>query len=206
MNKSKFSLYILLAVLSFSLLTITVMADSVGNGTLTAYSDSGYTSILPNDSSAGGTAMSVYDGQTIYLQISGITEFTSGTQIYVRVKWGADGGHIATLGPFTVHTLTSGNGTDKLGVGDDSEPIAWTVGVFDDATVEIPYCNTMPVDYGTTFTGKNKDNVMAKNAFGTTPPQGHLHVIPELPIIGTAGASIAMFAGLAIKMKRKPQK
>jgi hypothetical protein len=30
-------------------------------------------------------------------------------------------------------------------------------------------------------------------------------VVPEIPIIGTAGASIAMFAGLAIKMKRKPQ-
>jgi len=32
------------------------------------------------------------------------------------------------------------------------------------------------------------------------------NVVPEIPVIGTAGASIAMFAGLAIKMKRKPQK
>ncbi|MCJ7762138.1 hypothetical protein MUP38_01630 [Candidatus Bathyarchaeota archaeon] len=30
-------------------------------------------------------------------------------------------------------------------------------------------------------------------------------VVPETPLIGTAGASIAMFAGLAVKMKRKPQ-
>jgi len=30
------------------------------------------------------------------------------------------------------------------------------------------------------------------------------NVIPELPLIGTAGASIAMIAGLAYKMKRKP--
>jgi len=30
-------------------------------------------------------------------------------------------------------------------------------------------------------------------------------VVPEIPLIGTAGASIAMFAGLAAKMKRKPQ-
>ena len=30
-------------------------------------------------------------------------------------------------------------------------------------------------------------------------------VVPEIPLIGTAGASIAMFAGLAVKMKRKPQ-
>jgi hypothetical protein len=30
-------------------------------------------------------------------------------------------------------------------------------------------------------------------------------VVPEIPLIGTAGASIAMFAGLAIKMKRKPK-
>jgi hypothetical protein len=30
-------------------------------------------------------------------------------------------------------------------------------------------------------------------------------VIPEIPIIGTAGASMAMFAGLAVKMRRKPK-
>ena len=33
-----------------------------------------------------------------------------------------------------------------------------------------------------------------------------LFVVPEIPLIGTAGASLAMFAGLAIKMKRKPSK
>jgi hypothetical protein len=32
------------------------------------------------------------------------------------------------------------------------------------------------------------------------------NVIPEVPIIGTAGASIAMVLGLAYKMKRKPLK
>jgi hypothetical protein len=32
------------------------------------------------------------------------------------------------------------------------------------------------------------------------------NVIPELPLIGTLGASIAMLAGFTYKMKRKPQK
>lgn len=32
------------------------------------------------------------------------------------------------------------------------------------------------------------------------------NVVPEVPLIGTAGASIAMLAGLTYKMKRKPQK
>jgi hypothetical protein len=32
------------------------------------------------------------------------------------------------------------------------------------------------------------------------------NVIPEIPVIGTAGASIAMVLGLAFKMKRKPHK
>jgi hypothetical protein len=32
------------------------------------------------------------------------------------------------------------------------------------------------------------------------------NVIPEIPIIGTVGASIAMLAGFTYKMKRKPQK
>lgn len=30
-------------------------------------------------------------------------------------------------------------------------------------------------------------------------------VVPEIPIVGTAGAALAMFAGLAIKMKSKPK-
>ncbi len=30
-------------------------------------------------------------------------------------------------------------------------------------------------------------------------------VVPEIPVIGTAGAAVAMFAGLAVKMRRKPQ-
>jgi hypothetical protein len=32
------------------------------------------------------------------------------------------------------------------------------------------------------------------------------NVIPEIPIIGTAGAGIAMVAGFTYKIKRKPQK
>lgn len=32
------------------------------------------------------------------------------------------------------------------------------------------------------------------------------NVIPEVPLIGTAGASIAMIAGFTYRMKRKPQK
>lgn len=32
------------------------------------------------------------------------------------------------------------------------------------------------------------------------------NVIPEIPIIGTAGAGLAMFAGFTYKIKRKPQK
>ena len=32
------------------------------------------------------------------------------------------------------------------------------------------------------------------------------NVIPEIPLIGTAGAATAMFAGLAYKLKKKPQK
>lgn len=32
------------------------------------------------------------------------------------------------------------------------------------------------------------------------------NVIPEVPLIGTAGASVAMFLGLTYKLKKKPQK
>jgi hypothetical protein len=33
----------------------------------------------------------------------------------------------------------------------------------------------------------------------------HFNVIPEIPVIGTAGVSIAMLAGLTYKLKRKPK-
>jgi hypothetical protein len=40
---------------------------------------------------------------------------------------------------------------------------------------------------------------------GVESRQTTFHVIPEIPLIGTAGASLATFAGLAVKMKRKPK-
>ena len=49
--------------------------------------------------------------------------------------------------------------------------------------------------------GKTKEQVELVVAIKTTS----FFVVPEVPIIGTAGASLAMFAGLAVKMKRKPQ-
>jgi hypothetical protein len=49
--------------------------------------------------------------------------------------------------------------------------------------------------------GKTKQDVNLVVAIRATS----FNVVPEIPLIGTAGASIAMFAGLAVKMKRKPQ-
>jgi hypothetical protein len=93
------------------------------------------------------------------------------------------------------------------------------------------WTETVPVQFDGTYYGYKK----VYSATSTYTPEalgdwtvkalfidqsGHLHccctsevarratsfnVIPEIPLIGTAGASIAMFAGLAVKMKRKPQ-
>jgi hypothetical protein len=49
--------------------------------------------------------------------------------------------------------------------------------------------------------GKTKQDVNLVVAIRATS----FNVVPEIPLIGTAGASIAMFAGLAVQMKRKPQ-
>ena len=172
--------------MSFSLLISAVQAVSRGTGTLYAYSDPSYTTLLPRDSSASGTAMSVTNGQTIYIRITDISEFDIGDSINVVVKWGG-GDHHATLGPSAVKMLTSGEGVGKLGV-----EVSWVVGVFDGPViVYIPYCETMIVDYGT-----SSDSYNAINAFASSPPQGHLHVIPEY-LYGGLAALGACFVGFA---------
>ena len=177
--------------MSFSLLLSTVNAVARGTGTLYAYSDADYTTLLPNDSSAGGTAMSVTNGQTIYIQIADISEFDVGDLINVVVKWGG-GGYHATLGPSEVKILTSGEDAGTLGV-----EVLWVVGVFDGpVTVYIPYCETMIVDYGT-----SSDSYNAINAFASSPPQGHLHVIPEY-LYGGLAAMAACFGGLIVFKSR----
>ena len=50
--------------------------------------------------------------------------------------------------------------------------------------------------------GKTKEGISLVVAIRATS----FNVIPEIPLLGTAGASIAMVTGLAYKMKRKPQK
>ena len=189
--KSKLILAIVLVFLSFSLLISAVQAVSRGTGTLYAYSDASYTTLLPNDSSAGGTAMSVTNGQTIYIRITAISEFAIGDSINVVVKWGG-GGHHATLGPSAVKTLTSGEGAGTLGV-----EVSWVVGLFDGpVVVYIPYCETMVVDYGIA-----SDSYNALNAFASSPPQGHLHVIPEY-LYGGLAAMAACFGGLIVFKSR----
>lgn len=49
-------------------------------------------------------------------------------------------------------------------------------------------------------TGQTVDSFVEKIAIRATS----FNVIPEIPLLGTVGASIAMIAGLAFKLKRKP--
>jgi hypothetical protein len=50
--------------------------------------------------------------------------------------------------------------------------------------------------------GKTKEGISLVVAIRATS----FNVIPEIPLLGTAGASIAMVTGLAYKMTRKPKK
>ncbi len=185
--------------MAFSILTGTVLAAN-GSGTVFTYSNAAYTVPLTTDNAAGGVGGSwvVVDGQTVFIQIAGITEFSVGQSIEVSI--GTPSGSVV-LGTFVVKTLASGAGVGTIGVGDASAPISWMVGDMDmdrDVDVEFPYCTTMTVHYRSVTGG---ETYVASGIL--TGGANHLHVVPEIPLIGTVGASIAMFSGLAVKMRRK---
>jgi hypothetical protein len=200
MNKTKMTLSVLLVLLCVSLLAVAVMADpGTGNGTVFAYSDSAYTNPLPQDSSAGGSWV-VINGETVYLQIAGITEFSLGQSI--EVSLGTPYGAVI-LGTFTVKTLTSGAGSGLVGVGDTANPINWLVGDLDndgDTDVEIPYCTTITVHYRSAAGGETW--VASGMLIGGA---NHLHVIPEY-ILGTAGALMSFAAAVGVFTLAKRRK
>jgi hypothetical protein len=195
MSKPKLVLSIVLVLLSISLLTVTVTAAN-GTGTVYAYSDSSYTTLLPIDSNAGGSWV-VLNGQTVYIQIAGITEFSVGQSI--EVSLGTPYGAVI-LGTFTVKTLSSGAGNGLTGVGDAANRISWVVGDINGVTVNIPYCTTITVHYRSAAGG---ETYVASGIL--TGGQNHLHVVPEY-ILGTAGALISVAAavgGFALIRRRK---
>jgi hypothetical protein len=197
------ALSIVLVLLSISLLVVTATAEPVnGAGTVYAYSDL-YDTPLPTDSNAGGSWM-VHNGDHIYIQIAGITEFAVEERIQVWIGYTDAGGvkHTAYLGTRTVKILVSGAGEGQPGVGDSFYSISWIVGVFECQVIYVPYCSICNVEYRS-VTG---DKVYV--ASGTLAGgQNHLHVVPEF-IFGTAGAlmSVAAAAGVfALAKRRKPR-
>ena len=158
----------------------------IGEGKLYIYWDSGYNNLVNQDEHG---FYEVLPGATIYIQIAGISEFSTGDGIAVKIGFED---HTKTFYPVTVKTLTSGNGTGQDGVGDAADPIEWTVGYFDDGYHDVPVCSTMTVHYkykspdylATVYDARRGMSVVA-----------HLHAVPENPL-GTLGAISALFIGL----------
>lgn len=172
-------------VLQVLFLAVQSTMGVVGNGTLYAYIDSTYTTLVETGQPPG--AFMVSQGQAVYIQIAGITEFTEGTVILVKISWDT---HVKTW-TRTVKTLDSGQ-TGSIGVGDSTNPIIWTVGEFDDGYFEIPPSNTLTVHYKD-ISGTGPEHVAA----GTMMRTGHLHIIPETPL-GTIGPLMILLTGLGV--------
>jgi len=172
---------------------------TIGDGVLYVYTDSSYTPLAPWDSCGGpggkNAHFAVMNGEIVYIQISGITEFTVGQTITVEIDVEIGGVEHKKTWTKTVKNLASGNG--GIGVGDHLDPITWTVGTFDDGTYPIPYCTTFPVKYRALTGG---DKIIAT---GILSQIGHMHVIPDLPF-GILAAIGACFAGLgAFRLRRR---
>ncbi len=181
------------AILTLLLAGAQTASAAIGTGTLYVYYDSGYTD--PVNRNEHGQ-FEVLPGDTVYIQIAGITEFEEGDEIIVKICWD----HTKTI-PATVKNLTSGAGFNLTGVGDADSPIPWIVGNFDDGNYSIPYCETMTVHY----TRKPGPDYL------TTPPEydakgqmstvAHLHSVPENPV-GTLGTLLVVLATLGVFMAK----
>lgn len=164
---------LLLSLTSFSLAIMPSFCTV--SATLHIYTDNAYTSLAPTDKHG---YYNVTDGETVYIQIASITEFSSGDHVIVKVCWSSnDVSHIKTYTNVLVHSLSSGQGVGTTGVGDNEYPIAWIVGDFDDGYYQIPYCQTLTIHYKA-----NSNTGPEYVAGGTIMQVGHLHVIPGNPV------------------------
>jgi hypothetical protein len=165
---------------------------AIGEGILYVYTDAGYTTLAPTDSHG---FYLVGPGQTVYIQIVGITEFSLGAGVLVKISYD---GYVRSWTK-TVKTLTSGQLGN--GVGDASDSIIWTVGEFDGGVyVEIPFCTTLTVHYKNS-SGTGPDYVSS----GIISTIGHIHVVPETSL-GTIGSLLGLFAALGVFVLTKQRK
>jgi len=193
----QFPLVVSLVLVVFSVIVSGAIGNpDIGTGILYVYTDAGYTTLAPMEPHPGGNGgYLVGPGQTIYIQIAGITEFSIGASVLVKISYN---GYVKTWTKI-VKSLTSGQLGD--GVGDASDPIIWSVGEFDGGVyVDIPFCTTLTVHYKD-ISGTGPDYV----ASGIISTVGHIHVIPETPL-GTIGPLLGLFAALGVVVLTKQRK
>jgi hypothetical protein len=168
-------------------LVLPLANGAIGDGRLFVYSDSGYANLVAQDANG---RYEVLPGTTVYIKISGITEFEPGDEITVKIGWD--------------HTKHITGVFVKNGdyVGDAVDPLEWEVGDFDDGFFDIPASNTLTVHYKG-LTGPDYITVVEVEA-SPEIKTAHMHVIPEIPVLGTLGMILTMFTGfLYLKNKGK---
>lgn len=187
----KLSLVILVTLVAFSLLIGTVVAVKSGKGILTAYTDSTFTTLCPIDGAAKGSWV-VFSGQTIGIEIVGITEYSSlnvGDTLKIRIQW--DDGTTSNTATLTGTVYAKSGSVITVRA-------VWIVGEFDQGTKYVPWCSTMPVFYG----GTDGNDYKSDSNIGSN--QGHLHAVPEYALGGLVAIG-ACFAGF-VAFKKLPVK
>jgi len=198
---------ILLVLLAF---TIKPTSAKIGSGQLYVYMDSDYSTLVPQDDKG---FYEVLPDQTVYIQISNITEFDAGEKIMVKIGFEVDGKDYTYVITDLVVQEELQSGVEEAkglpGVGDPSagQIISWRVGDYHDEDgnlqhIDIPACETITVHY--------KDNSGTGPEYITydaTPPckVAHLHVTPEGPLgtLGMISVILASFAFYYIMKSRK---
>lgn len=172
---SKYMLLSLFTAVALSLLVSTSLAGTLGTGILYVYTDTWGGTEAPKD--VHGT-YHVTIGNTYYIRIWDITEFTTDTLLTIKIGW---------------KDVTNASRTDffydvpvKETSGKRYVDIAWTVP--NDAKI----CTTATVHY------KGQDPLTPDYlARGQISNIGHMHIIFETPL-GTIATTLALFTCLGV--------
>ena len=150
---------------------------AIGTGVLQVYTNSARTFEAPKQDDLYYVTV----GQTYYIRVLGVTEFSSGSSVTIKIGWTDTSGTPQTTFIPNVPVLSS-DGTRYI-------DFPWT----------IPLDAKISTNANVHYKGSSGPDYLAQ---GTIRPVGFMHIIPEVPL-GITGSLLALVAGFGLfKIKK----
>ena len=180
-KKNRYALIGLLTIITYVMLAIPFVKAEVGTGQLYVYTDTW--AEAPKD--GPGDTYFVNIGSTYHIQVRGITEFSTGELLTVKICWTDSSNTSQTTFFYDVPVIEDLGGVKYV-------EVTWPV------PSEAKICTTSTVHY----TQKPGPEYVAAGRISKT---GHMHIIPEF-LLGTIGVIVALFGAFGVFMLPKTSK